>query len=140
MGTWYEIARLPHRFQKDCYASRAAYTLRPDGEVDVVNSCYKGGPSGPLSEAHARARRQPGASPGQLEVSFFWPMWAHYWIIELAPDYSYAVVGHPGRRYLWILSRTPHMAPQQYQDIVARMQALGFPTQQLVRSDPSAGS
>jgi apolipoprotein D and lipocalin family protein len=131
LGTWYEIANLPHHFQKGCQASQATYTQRADGNIDVLNSCHKDALDGPISEAHGVARRAAGSAPGQLEVRFFWPFWAHYHVIELAPDYSYAVVGHPGRKYLWILSRQRQMDGALYAAIVARMQALGFATENL---------
>jgi len=70
----------------------------------------------------------------KLEVSFFGPFWGDYWIIDLAEDYSYAVVGHPGRDYLWILARTPTMPEATYREIVARLRAQGYQTPRLVRT------
>lgn len=70
----------------------------------------------------------------KLEVSFFRPFWRDYWIIDLADDYSYSVVGHPGRDYLWILSRTPTMAEASFQAIVARLKAQGYETARLQRT------
>jgi apolipoprotein D and lipocalin family protein len=83
------------------------------------------------------------ASPAKLEVSFFRPFWGDYWIIDLAKDYSYAVVGHPGRDYLWILSRTPTMEPAVYDGILERLEAKAYPLERLQRTlqpAPSAGS
>ncbi len=121
MGTWYEIANYPHPFQEGCTATTANYTLRDDGRVDVLNRCRKGGLDGELDEANGLARVVDAQSNAKLEVSFFRPFWGDYWVIELAEDYRYAVVGHPGRDYLWILSRTPVMAAEDYQGIVERL-------------------
>lgn len=106
-GTWFEIARYPNRFQKDCYASRAIYRLRDDGLVDVTNVCREGSPDGPERSVQGKARVVDPDSNAKLEVSFFWPFWGDYWIIDLDPEYRWAVVGHPQRKYLWILARTP---------------------------------
>ena len=108
MGTWYEIASYPTWFQKGCAGSTATYALRPDGAVDVLNRCRKGGE---LDSAHGTAWAPDPSVPAKLKVRFFWPFSGDYWIIELGPEYEYAVVGHPSREYLWILSRTPRMEP-----------------------------
>jgi apolipoprotein D and lipocalin family protein len=140
LGTWYEIANFPQSFQRGCTATTATYTLRADGEIDVLNRCRKGSPDGKENSALGRARVVDGTTNAKLEVSFFRPFWGDYWIIELANDYSYAVVGHPGRDYLWILSRNPTMAEATYQEIVARLRAKGYETSRLVRTVHVAGS
>lgn len=126
MGTWYEIASYPQPFQKGCTATTATYSLRPDGEVDVLNRCRKGSPEGELKEARGRARLVDKATNAKLEVSFFRPFWGEYWVIDLAPDYSYAVVGHPGRDYLWILARTPSLPRATLEGIQARLTEQGY--------------
>ena len=133
-GTWYEIANFPQWFQRNCYATTATYTSRDDGEIDVTNRCRKGAVDGPEDVAHGRARVVDRATGAKLEVSFFRPFWGDYWVIELGEAYDYAVVGHPGRDYLWILSRTPTMAQAQYDAIVARLRAVGYETERLVRT------
>jgi apolipoprotein D and lipocalin family protein len=80
------------------------------------------------------------ATNSKLEVSFFRPFWGDYWIIDLSDDYAYAVVGHPGRDYLWILARNPTMAEATYQSIVTRLQAQGYETSRLVRTLQVAAS
>ena len=95
LGTWYEIASFPQRFQRGCTATKATYSLRADGDIDVVNQCRKGSPTGKEDVAKGRARVVDRVSDAKLEVSFFRPFWGDYWVIDLAPDYSYAVVGHP---------------------------------------------
>jgi apolipoprotein D and lipocalin family protein len=134
LGTWYEIASFPQRFQRGCTASTATYTLRADGDIDVLNRCRQGSVNGPEKSARGRARVVDRATNAKLEVSFFRPFWGDYWIIDLSDDYSYAVVGHPGRDYLWILSRTPTMAEATYQSIVARLVGQGYETSRLVRT------
>lgn len=132
-GTWYEIARLPNRFQRDCIAAQATYTARLDGELDVVNQCRRQRPDGETETAHAVAW-PTDASHAKLAVQFIWPFRGDYWIIALDPDYRWAMVGTPTREYLWILSRTPTMRPTLYDRLVERAQALGFDTAALLRS------
>jgi apolipoprotein D and lipocalin family protein len=134
LGTWYEIASFPQSFQRGCTATSAIYTLRDDGQLDVVNRCRLGAPDGKMKEARGRARIVDRVTNAKLEVSFFRPFWGPYWIIDLAPDYSYAVVGHPGRDYLWILSRTPTMSDDTYQRILARLRAQRYDITRLVRT------
>ena len=89
---------------------------------------------GPEKAARGRARVVDKATNAKLEVSFFRPFWGDYWIVDLGANYEYAVVGHPSRDYLWILSRTPTMEPQVYDGIVARLAAQGYETKRLVRT------
>jgi len=134
LGTWYEIASYPQRFQEGCTATTATYTLRTDGEIDVLNKCRKGSLDGPEDVAEGRARVVDRQSNAKLEVSFFWPFWGDYWVIDLGPDYEYAVVGHPSRDYLWILSRTPTLAESTYDGILSRLQDRGYPLDRLQRT------
>ena len=134
LGTWYEIASFPQSFQRGCTASTATYTLRDDGQLDVINRCRLGSPDGKTKEARGRARIVDRVTNAKLEVSFFRPFWGPYWIIDLGPDYSYAVVGHPGRDYLWILSRSPTMSDETYQRILAHLRTQRYETSRLVRT------
>ncbi len=134
VGTWFEIASFPQRFQRGCTATTATYTLRDDGQIEVVNRCRKGSPDGPEKVAKGRARVVDPSTNAKLEVSFFWPFWGDYWIVDLGADYEYAVVGHPGRDYLWILSRTPTMDPELYASIVRRLQGQGYETDRLQKT------
>lgn len=124
MGTWYEIASFPHRFQEGCTGTTAHYTPGDDGGVAVVNRCFLQSLQGEENVAEGRARVVDTATNAKLEVSFFGPFWGDYWIIELGDDYEYVVVGHPGRDYLWILSRTPQMDDATYGAIVERLRAV----------------
>ena len=139
VGTWYEVANFPQSFQRGCTATTATYTLRADGDIDVLNRCRQGSVDGDEKSARGRARVVDRATNAKLEVSFFGPFWGDYWIIDVSDDYSYAVVGHPGRDYLWILARTPTMAEATYERILARLQARGYETSRLVRTIQVAG-
>jgi apolipoprotein D and lipocalin family protein len=134
LGTWYEMASFPQRFQRGCTATSATYALRDDGQIDVLNSCRKESLDGELATARGLARVVDLATNARLEVSFFRPFWGDYWIIDLGRDYEYAVVGHPSRDYLWILSRRPALAEATYRGILARLQAQGYETARLVRT------
>jgi len=138
-GKWYEIARLPNKFQKKCAGNTTAeYTLLPDGKIRVMNRCIK--EDGTVSEAEGIARKEKTrGSNAKLKVRFapswlgWLPfVWGTYWVIDLAPDYSYAVVGEPSRKYLWILSRTPEMQSDVYATILARVKRMGFDTDKLI--------
>jgi apolipoprotein D and lipocalin family protein len=140
LGRWYEIASYPAWFQKNCTATTADYSLRDDGLIKVVNSCRKGSLEGKLKQANGKAKVVDTPSNAKLKVSFFWPFWGPYWIIDLDPDYRWAVVGVPNRKYLWILSRTPHMDDQVYEDIVSRLRDQGYDPARLIRTQqPETG-
>ncbi len=134
MGTWYDIASFPQRFQKGCTGTTATYTLRDDGTVTVVNRCARGSLDGKVTVAKARAKVVDRETNARLKVSFFWPFWGDYWVIDLGKDYEYAVVGHPSRKYLWILSRTPTMAPEVYEGILDRLKAQHYDVSRLVQT------
>ena len=131
VGLWYEIARYPNGFQKDCRNSTAMYTARNDGKIDVVNKC-RSEKDGSIREAKARAWVVDSSSNARLKVSFFWPFRGDYWIIDLGQDYEYAVVGTPNRKYLWILSRAPEMAPDVLARIIENVEGQGFDGGKLV--------
>jgi len=140
-GTWYEIARLPNSFENHCMSNvTATYSQLDDGELRVINECRK--ENGDVSRAEGRARIKSDKEPNsKLLVRFapsflsFLPLvWGDYWVICLAPDYSYAVVGEPGRKYLWILSRSPRMDETTYQDILSRVAGQGYDISRLIRT------
>jgi apolipoprotein D and lipocalin family protein len=134
LGTWYDVASFPQRFQKGCTGSTATYALRDDGEIDVLNRCRLGSLDGEEKTARGRARVVDRETNAKLEVSFFRPFWGDYWIIDLGADYEYAVVGHPGRDYLWILSRTPTMDAAVYDGILERLRGQGYEVERLNRT------
>ncbi|MFZ5906380.1 MAG: lipocalin family protein [Nitrospirota bacterium] len=133
-GTWYEIARFPHRFQEGCVATTATYTLGEDGKISVLNQCREGSLDGKLKSAQGTARVVEKTTNAKLKVSFFWPFSGHYWIIGLGDQYEYAVVGHPDRTYLWILSRSPEMEEGVYTRILKRLDAQGYDTGKLMKT------
>ena len=121
MGVWYEIARYPNSFQEGCVGSMATYTLMNDGRVSVLNECNDGSFRGKLRSAKGKAWIVDKETNAKLKVSFFWPFAGDYWIIDIADDYSYVVVGHPKRKYLWILSRNKTMEDDTYAGILRRL-------------------
>jgi apolipoprotein D and lipocalin family protein len=134
IGTWYEIARFPHRFQEGCIASKATYTLREDGKVDVLNQCRLEKLDGKEKSAKGKAWIVDKKTNAKLKVSFFWPFSGDYWIIDLGENYEYAVVGHPDRTYLWILSRTPTMKIDLYAELIKRIKSKGYDTEKLLKT------
>ena len=144
LGLWYEIARLPNSFQEKCAGEvTATYSLFDDGDIRVVNRCRK--ENGDIAEAEGRARRASADGPNsKLKVRFapaflaFLPfVWGDYWVIDIAPDYSYAVVGEPGRKYLWVLARTPALDEGVLAGILDRVRAQGYDTSSLIRTRQS---
>ncbi|MGZ6208374.1 MAG: lipocalin family protein [Syntrophales bacterium] len=127
LGLWYEIARIDHSFQKGCVASTAQYSLRPDGYIKVVNQCRKNSLDGKITSIEGRAWVIDKDTNAWLKVQFFWPFRGDYVIIDLdEQDYSYAVVGHPSRDYLWVLSRSPEMNEERFQEIMIRISKQGY--------------
>lgn len=133
-GKWYEIASFPQSFQKGCHCSTAEYSLSDKGYLIVENRCNRGSVDGKESYIKGKAYVEEGSGNAKLKVQFFWPFRAKYWIIDLAGDYSYAVVSHPNKKYLWILSRTPKMDEGIYQQILGRLIAKGFDLSKLQRT------
>jgi len=133
MGRWYEIATIPMSFQKGCVGVTADYALRKDGDVDVVNTCR---PERLDAEPRTATGKAWAVDPSgaRLEVQFFWPFHGAYWILDLDPDYRWAVVGNPSREYLWILSRTPQLDDATYQGILERLRAQQYPLTLLVKT------
>lgn len=136
-GLWYEIARLPNRFQEQCRGDvTAEYELRDDGRVDVVNRCRTG--DGDLDSAEGVARRPDPGRPAALEVRFApawlsWlpAVWGEYQVMALDDEYRWSLVGSPSRKYLWILAREPEMDQERYRSLVAEARRQGFPVGRL---------
>lgn len=131
LGLWYEIAKYPVSFEKGLVGITAHYSLDEDGEVQVVNSGREGTLDGELDQATATAWAPDPERPERLKVQFFWPFRGDYWVIALGPDYGWAVVGEPERRYLWILSRTPTLEDRTYAAILESATALGYDVSRL---------
>ncbi|HAT72516.1 MAG TPA: lipocalin [Elusimicrobia bacterium] len=132
LGTWHEIARLDHSFERGLTGVTAEYSMREDGGVNVVNRGYKAA-TGEWKEAEGRAYFTGPASVGQLKVSFFRPFYGGYNIVELdRQGYSYVLVAGPSLKYLWLLARNPELAPDIVARLVARAGELGFDTGKLI--------
>jgi len=129
LGKWYEIAHLPARFQEGCSDTTATYTLSKDGTISVLNECRK---NGKAKQAKGKAKVVDKNSGAKLKVTFFWPFYGDYWIINLGKDYDYAVVGTPNRKYLWILSRTPQMDGKLFSQLKDYVKSKGFDVENLI--------
>lgn len=125
MGLWYEIASIPQPFSQGCVATTAEYGLRDDGRIDVTNRCLIGSFTGREITAEGIARSVSKGND-KLKVTFQEPFEGDYWIVDLAADYSYAVVSVPDRSALWILNREPVMDDSLYQSILGQLAARGF--------------
>lgn len=145
-GRWYEIAKYPNRFQKSCVSDTTAdYVQKSNGRLEVTNSCIK--KDGKINRAVGKAKIVDKTTKAKLKVrfapgflSFLGFVWGDYWIIDLADDYSYAVIAEPGRNYFWILSRKPEMDDKTYQAILSRAEAKGFKSSRIVRTVHKAAS
>jgi apolipoprotein D and lipocalin family protein len=141
-GTWYEIMRLDHSFERGLTNVTATYTLRDDGTVDVLNRGFDRARCR-WEEAQGRARFQGRKDVASLSVTFSWPFAGAYHVLELDKEnYQFAVVSGPSRDYLWILARSPHMPQDQIEPLVRKVRELGFPVGELIRvdhSDPPCG-
>jgi apolipoprotein D and lipocalin family protein len=130
LGRWREAARLPNQFERDCVGATAEYGTRDDGLISVRNVCTRA--DGSTRDAEGRARRVGEGNEGKFKVSFFGPVWADYWVLERADDYSWAIVGEPEGRYLWVLTRAATTSPTDRALFDARIRALGYNTDALV--------
>jgi apolipoprotein D and lipocalin family protein len=143
VGNWFEIARFPNRFQDECVGGvTATYALRSDGRLDVINRCQTG--NGPVDargvarivDTETRARLKVRFAPAML--SFLPFVWGDYWILGLAHDYSWALVGSPDREYLWILARTPVLDWEPYTLALATASSNGFAVERLIQTSQSS--
>ena len=138
VGDWFEVARFPNRFQRSCAGGvKARYSVRVDGRIDVANRCLDG--NGRVVQAQGVARVVDARTSAKLKVRFApaWLsllpfVWGDYWVIGLADDYSWAVVGSPDRAYLWVLSRTTVLDALPFETALAAARANGFDVDKLV--------
>ena len=141
-GTWYEQARLPNRYQRDCAGEvRADYAVTGPGSLSVVNRCTTANGAIKMAEGEGRLARRSPPDPARLEVRFApawlsWlpAVWGDYWILRLAQDYRYSLVGTPDRRNLWVLSREQTADAAQVQALLDYAGTLGFPVDQVLRT------
>ena len=140
MGTWYEIAKYPNRFQKKCISNTSAqYSAQPDSTVTITNRCTQ--EDGKTADAAGQARQIGGNTSPRLEVRFapawlsFLPfVWGNYWVIDLDPDYQLVAVSEPKREFLWVLSRTPDVNAKAYDELLARLDKKGFDLKKLEKT------
>lgn len=135
-GRWYEVAMLPNRFQTQCVADTTAEYRREGERLSVTNRCRNA--RGEMEEAVGVAEVLPDSGGARLRVSFFRPFWGDYWVLALDPDYRWALVGEPGRRFGWVLSRTPTLPDDELARILARAEALGYTPAAFVKTPQSA--
>jgi apolipoprotein D and lipocalin family protein len=126
MGKWYEIASYPKSFQKNCYGTTAEYMMTNHDYITVINRCKKGSLQGKEKTVKGKATVVEGTNNAKLKVKFFFLFSGNYWIIDLADDYSYAVVSEPKRKSLWILSRTSKMNSEDYSRVLSKIKSKGF--------------
>jgi apolipoprotein D and lipocalin family protein len=139
-GAWYEIARYPNFFQKSCEGDvTATYERRADGRVTVINKCRKA--DGTMNQATGEARAVEGGGYARLKVRFApgWLsalpfVWADYWVIGLADDYRWAVVGTPDRKYLWVLARVATLDEADWAAAITKAKENGFDAARLQRT------
>ena len=126
LGTWYEIARFPHSFEKNLVGVTATYSLREDGKIRVINQGYKTTLDGELSVAEGKAKISNPSEPGKLKVSFFWIFYADYNVLELDENYQYVMIGSSSPTYFWILSRKPQMDSETYTMLLDKARKRGY--------------
>jgi len=131
LGTWYEVARLDHSFERGLSNVTAEYSLRDDGDLRVINRGYNTNKQA-WQEAEGRAKFVETPDIGRLKVSFFGPFYGGYNIVTLDENYQYAMIVGNDRDFLWILSRTPVLDSAVQQRLVAQAKSLDFPVDQLI--------
>ena len=132
LGTWYEIARLDHRFERGLSDVSARYTRNPDGSLQVINRGYDAA-NGRWKEAVGRAEFTGDPDTASLKVSFFGPFYGGYHVVALDPGYRWAIVSGPSRDYLWLLSRDRHPPEADIQRMQSEARARGLVTSGLIR-------
>ncbi|OCX51255.1 hypothetical protein BEL04_19550 [Mucilaginibacter sp. PPCGB 2223] len=126
-GKWYSLYSIPTMFDKGSRETTTYYTLNKDGYYNVVTT-YKKDDRPELKSITSKIF--PGTG-GQMKAQFIWPIKVDYWVIDLADDYSYVVVGHPDYKFLFIMSRKPFISKKQYDEIVTKCKAMGYPVEKL---------
>lgn len=133
LGTWYEVARFPHSFEEGLVGVTATYSMRPDGKIKVENAGYRGSLDGRRDVATGKAKVAVSPTDGHLKVSFFLFFYADYFIMDLDPEYRWALIGSESDKYLWILSRSPKMEEEVYEKILDKARSMGYDLSKLYR-------
>lgn len=133
LGTWYEIERFDHSFERGLDGVTATYSLKENGKIKVLNQGYKTAKNGRLSKATGKAKIPNPNDPAKLKVAFFLFFYADYFVLELDEDYQWAVVGSTSDNYLWILSRKPYLNDDIHKELLERISARGYDTSKLIK-------
>lgn len=137
LGTWYEIARFDHRFERGLQGVTATYSMRDDGKIKVLNQGFNNTLEGKLSVAEGKAKTT--GESGKLKVSFFWIFYADYLILELDENYKWALIGSSSDKYLWILSRTPQLDEETKNHILKKARSRGYDISKLIWVEQKQG-
>lgn len=129
MGRWYEIARYDHRFERGMSHVTATYSLLGDGRIKVVNEGVR---NGKRKTARGKGKQPDALQPGKLKVSFFLWFYADYYVLDIAPDYSYVLVGSSSDKYLWIMSRTKTLPQPLLHSLLDNLRLRGYDTSKLI--------
>ena len=134
LGTWYEIARYNHRFERGLVGVTANYSMREDGKIKVLNSGYKKRLDGRFKQAEGKAYLPDSElDPAKLKVSFFWNFYGDYFVLDLDENYQWAIVGSSSDKYLWMLSRTPQLDKELYNELLDKIKLRGYDISQLIK-------
>jgi apolipoprotein D and lipocalin family protein len=133
LGVWYEIARYPHKFEKNLVGVTATYSLQDNGNISVVNSGHLLTLGGRMKTAYGKAKFAGKEHNGHLKVSFFLFFYADYLILDLEENYQWAIIGSSSDNYLWILSKTPQMSPVTYKMLLEKVRSMGYDVSKLHR-------
>ena len=133
LGTWYEIARFPHSFEKNMVGVTATYSQRDNGKIRVLNEGFKKTLDGKKTRAEGKAKIPNKKEPGKLKVSFFLNFYADYYVMELDENYQYAMIGSSSDKYFWILSRTPQMDAKTYEMLLEKARQRGYNLKKLIK-------
>lgn len=134
LGTWYELARYNHRFERGLVGVTANYSIREDGKIRVLNSGYKKSLDGRFKQAEGKAfLPEPEMEPAKLKVSFFWNFYGDYFVLDLDENYQWAIIGSSSDNYLWILSRTPQLDQDLYTELLDKIKLRGYDISQLIK-------
>lgn len=135
LGKWYEIYRLPNRFEgDDCLTVTADYGLLQNNQISVLNTCIR---ADKLQQAHGKAKIVEGSGNAQLKVTFFWPFYGDYWVVDVASDYSWSIVSEPAGRYLWVLARNKTIPKELEDQLLKKVESLGYKRSDLIKPENS---
>ena len=134
LGKWYEIARYDHKFEKGLTGVTANYSMKPNGKIKVINSGYAGNLNGEYKSVEGKAYIPNPDNSGHIKVSFFWIFYADYFVLDIdEKDYNWAIVGSKSNNYLWILCRNPKISDDLYNELIRKIENLGYNSSKLIK-------